>query len=176
MKALMVLGFVAIAACAGLVSICFRALANVRDTVALMKEMHEVTMKEYVGSVNNITVPVPSVTVSAAEPPTINVLPAPVMLPEPRVVEPTVAISNTANTNGSEPASTVLVAPPAQAVAKSRVTSVKANEPPGISCGHCGTRIKSDPINEISLSDTETYRVYKCPKCSETTLISPKAS
>lgn len=39
-------------------------------------------------------------------------------------------------------------------------------EPPGKSCAHCGTRIKSDPIRQ-TVNEKETYTIHACPKCSK---------
>jgi len=39
-------------------------------------------------------------------------------------------------------------------------------EPPGTSCAHCGTRIKSDPIRQ-TVNEKETYTIHACPKCAK---------
>ena len=41
---------------------------------------------------------------------------------------------------------------------------------PGRSCGHCGVRIKGDPVRGVSL-DTQSFLVFACPKCKKETLI-----
>lgn len=46
----------------------------------------------------------------------------------------------------------------------------KAQLKPGRSCGHCGTRIKSDPVRAVSV-DTQSYLVFACPECKKETLL-----
>jgi len=41
---------------------------------------------------------------------------------------------------------------------------------PGRSCGHCGVRIKGDPIRGIALDD-KSFLVYACPECKKETLL-----
>jgi hypothetical protein len=41
---------------------------------------------------------------------------------------------------------------------------------PGRSCGHCGVRIKGDPVRGIAL-DEKSFLVYACPECKKETLL-----
>jgi len=41
---------------------------------------------------------------------------------------------------------------------------------PGRSCGHCGVRIKGDPVRGIALNET-SFLVYACPACKKETLL-----
>ena len=41
---------------------------------------------------------------------------------------------------------------------------------PGRSCGHCGTRIKTEPVRGIALNEN-SYLVYACPDCKKETLL-----
>jgi len=43
-------------------------------------------------------------------------------------------------------------------------------ELPGRSCGHCGTRIKTDPIRGVVVGEI-SYHVYNCPVCKRETLL-----
>ena len=43
-------------------------------------------------------------------------------------------------------------------------------ELPGKSCGHCGTRIKSEPVRGMSIEQA-SYVVFKCPVCKKETLL-----
>lgn len=36
------------------------------------------------------------------------------------------------------------------------------------SCWHCGNPLSNAPINEIALSESESYRVYRCDTCHKT--------
>jgi|SRR5882724_5459076 len=49
-------------------------------------------------------------------------------------------------------------------------TAVKYQEAPGTSCGHCGARIKGNPVSGI-LVDKDSYTVYVCPICRKKTLL-----
>lgn len=65
----------------------------------------------------------------------------------------------------------------------SRVAEAPANVPvpdakqkketPGKSCGHCGTRIKGEPIRGVMVDGT-SYHVYACPTCKKETLLAVK--
>ena len=41
---------------------------------------------------------------------------------------------------------------------------------PGRSCGHCGVRIKGDPVRGIAL-DEKSFLVYACRDCKKETLL-----
>lgn len=41
---------------------------------------------------------------------------------------------------------------------------------PGRSCGHCGTRIKTDPVKGLVIEE-QSYLVYACPDCKKQTLL-----
>lgn len=45
-----------------------------------------------------------------------------------------------------------------------------AERKPGRSCGHCGVRLKGDPIREVAF-DENSYLVYACPTCKKETLL-----
>jgi hypothetical protein len=51
----------------------------------------------------------------------------------------------------------------------------KSKEAPGISCGHCGMRNKSDPVAGIVI-DKDSYNVYVCPVCRQKTLLPIKSA
>ena len=46
-------------------------------------------------------------------------------------------------------------------------------EPLGRSCGHCGTRIKTDPVRGVVVGEN-SYHVYACPACKRETLLPAK--
>jgi hypothetical protein len=46
----------------------------------------------------------------------------------------------------------------------------RAQLKPGRSCGHCGVRLKGDPVRGIAL-DEKSYLVYACPDCKKETLL-----
>ncbi len=48
-------------------------------------------------------------------------------------------------------------------------------EKPGRSCGHCGARIKSDPVKAMIVEE-ESYLVFACPVCKKRTLIQEPTS
>jgi len=63
-------------------------------------------------------------------------------------------------------------APPAASGAAAVVAAKKAEAAlkPGRSCGHCGVRIKGDPVRGIAL-DEKSFLVYACPDCKKETLL-----
>lgn len=62
--------------------------------------------------------------------------------------------------------------PPAPMSAAAIVMAKKAEAAlkPGRSCGHCGVRIKGDPVRGIAL-DEKSFLVYACPECKKETLL-----
>lgn len=41
---------------------------------------------------------------------------------------------------------------------------------PGKSCGHCGVRIKNDPVRGVAIED-QNYLIYECPECKKQTAL-----
>lgn len=48
-------------------------------------------------------------------------------------------------------------------------------EAPGRSCGHCGTRIKTDPTRGLVVGEI-AYNVYVCPACKKETVLPSKSA
>lgn len=59
---------------------------------------------------------------------------------------------------------------PSGAAAVVTLKKAEAMLKPGRSCGHCGVRIKGDPIRGIAL-DEQNFLVYGCPQCKKETLL-----
>jgi hypothetical protein len=41
---------------------------------------------------------------------------------------------------------------------------------PGRSCGHCGVRIKNDPVKGVVIEE-QNYLIYDCPECKKQTAL-----
>lgn len=65
-----------------------------------------------------------------------------------------------------QPAAPVTSSAAAVVAAKKAEAALK----PGRSCGHCGVRIKGDPVRGIAL-EQQGYLVYVCPDCKKETLL-----
>lgn len=70
----------------------------------------------------------------------------------------------TVTTNSGPPAEPKTIA------AKSKSSVKEKPEPPGKSCGHCGTRIQTLPVRGIALGE-DAYSVYQCPACKKETFL-----
>jgi hypothetical protein len=58
-------------------------------------------------------------------------------------------------------------------VPDTRTAGAARKEPLGRSCGHCGTRIKADPVRGVVVGEI-SYHVYACPTCKRETLLPSK--
>lgn len=75
------------------------------------------------------------------------------------------------DTTFSPPTSTALVVTrPSGAAVMVAAKKAEAALKPGRSCGHCGVRIKGDPVRGIAL-DEKSFLVYACPECKKETLL-----
>jgi hypothetical protein len=68
------------------------------------------------------------------------------------------------------PANSPAIASGSGAAALVAAKKAAASLKPGRSCGHCGTRIKGDPIRGIAFDD-KNYIVLCCPDCKKETLL-----
>jgi hypothetical protein len=62
---------------------------------------------------------------------------------------------------------------PAETPAITPIPDAKKRELPGRSCGHCGVRIKGEPVRGIML-DGNSYHVFACPTCKKETILPVK--
>jgi len=81
---------------------------------------------------------------------------------------PVLHYSPTVTTGTSNPVEfKATLVPDAKALVKDR------KELPGRSCGHCGARIKTDPVRAVVVGDI-SYHVYACPVCKKETMLGSK--